>query len=124
MNNNKLKVEFILFDTNVILTNYQIEQKNKLLQENIIKIFDNFTNIENNKNQHSIFFNTEYTNNFYDFEELTKLVKIIKKQIEIYLNKKIEVYISFQIQDSNSDSEEKLNMARILKNITNINYII
>ena len=49
--------------------------------------------IENNENQHSIFFNTSDFMNLYYFEELKKLVKKIRKEIEKYLNKKIPTKI-------------------------------
>lgn len=115
--NNKFKIEFILFDKNMKLTDFEINQKNKLLHidmKNILNlaisnlanygICENdtdeltiscsftkkmklFMDIENNENQHSIFFYTCDNMNLYNFEELKKIVKKIRKEIENYLDK-------------------------------------
>ena len=155
MNANSIfKVEFVLFDKSRLLINSEINQRNKLIHEdmkNVLKLaiiksgiyklddtseltisytFNNQKklymdmNIENNENQHSIFFHTSDFMNLYYFEELKKLVKKIRKEIEKYLNKKIDICISMEMQDSNSDSDEKINDASILAHISNVNYII
>ena len=87
------------------------------------KLFMDF-DIENNENQHSIFFYTVDNINLYYFEELKKIVKKIKKEIEKYLNKKISICISMEMHDINSDSDEKINESSILAKISNVNYII
>jgi hypothetical protein len=144
----KFKLEFILFDKNRLLTENEINQKNKLIHHDMKNILNFVINkmvsyklddtseltishiysnqkklyldmdIENNENQHSIFFYTYY------FEDLKKLIKKIRKEIEKYLNKKIDIYISMEMNDINSDSDEKINEASILAKISNINYII
>jgi hypothetical protein len=155
MNANSIfKVEFVLFDKSRLLINSEINQRNKLIHEdmkNVLKLaiiksgiyklddtseltisytFNNQKklymdmNIENNENQHSIFFHTSDFMNLYYFEELKKLVKKIRKEIEKYLNKKIDICISMEMQDINSDSDEKINDASILAHISNVNYII
>lgn len=155
MNSNSIfKVEFVLFDKSRLLINSEINQRNKLIHEdmkNVLKlaiinsdiyklddtselsILYTFNNqkklymdmdIENNENQHSIFFNTSDFMNLYYFEELKKLVKKIRKEIEKYLNKKIDICITMEMQDINSDSDEKINDASILAHISNVNYII
>lgn len=87
------------------------------------KLYMDF-DIENNENQHSIFFYTVDNINLYYFEELKKIVKKIRKEIEKYLNKKIGIYISMEMNDINSDSDEKINQSSILSHISNVNYII
>jgi hypothetical protein len=144
----KFKLEFILFDKNRLLTENEVNQKNKLIHQDMKNILNFVINkmvsyklddtseltishiysnqkklyldmdIENNENQHSIFFYTYY------FEDLKKLIKKIRKEIEKYLNKKIDIYISMEMNDINSDSDEKINEASILAKISNINYII
>lgn len=151
MSANKFKAEFILFNNNE-LTSYQINQRNKLLHEDMINILTNIItkypeykletntdlsirllysvniklsmNLENNDNIKSIVFEQVDDISLYSFEELKKLLKKIKKQIEKYLNKEIDLSISMLMNDLNSDSEEKPNMARIMASVTNINYII
>jgi len=147
MSSNKFKVEFILFNKNELLTSYQINQRNKLLNEDMKNILTSMIssdykvetnpdlsirsininlklsmNLENNDNQHSIFFEQVNNITLYSFEELQKMVKKIKKQLEKYLSKEIEVCISMFMNDI--DSDEKPNNARIMSDITNINYII
>lgn len=148
------KVEFILFDKNRLLTNNEVIQRNKLIHEDmkdVLKLSINkmmnyklddtseltisysysnqkklYMDIdkENNENQHSIFFHTFDTINLYYFEELKKLVKKIRKEIERYLNKKIDVCISMEMHDINSDSDEKINESSILAQVSNVNYIV
>jgi len=153
--NSSFKVEFILFDKNRLLTDYEVKQRNKLILEDmknvlnlaIIKFKDIYIlddtselsisytfskqkklfmdmNIENNESLHSIFFHTVDFINLYNFEELKKLVKKIRKEIEKYLNKKIDICISMEMNDINSDSDEKLNEASILAQVSSVNYII
>jgi hypothetical protein len=152
--NSRFKVEFIIFDKNRLLTDYEINIRNKLIHEDMktvlnlainksglyklddtseLTILYTFNNqkklcmdidIENNENQHSIYFHTTDFMNLFYFEELKKLVKKIRKEIEKKLNKKIDVCISMEMHDINSDSDEKINEASILSHITNVNYII
>ena len=108
MSANKFKAEFILFNNNE-LTSYQINQRNKLLHEDMINILTNIItkypeykletntdlsirllysvniklsmNLENNDNIKSIVFEQVDDISLYSFEELKKLLNKIKKKI-------------------------------------------
>ena len=93
MSTNKFKVEFILFNKNDLLTSYQINQRNKLLHEDMKNILTSMIsseykvetnpdliirslyinlklsmNLENNDNQYSIFFEQVNNITLYSFE--------------------------------------------------------